>query len=287
LGNCDLSSCRRLDALAPGLSAALLAIGHGLLIEFIVAMVLAVTTFIVAQQRQRYDLADVMWGLLFVGIALAGLLTAREHDLRSYIVAGLVTVWGLRLARHIYARYQHKTAEDRRYADMRAQYTSHPVALPLAKIFISQGLLALVITLPVTIALAAPSRGLDVLDVIGVMVWLVGFYFESVGDRQLRMFLAEPSNRGHLMTGGLWRYSRHPNYFGELTQWWGIGLLALLSPLGVFGLIGPIVITILIVFVSGVPLLERHYAGRTDWEQYKARTSMLLPLPPRETHNTK
>ena len=144
-----------------------------------------------------------------------------------------------------------------------------------------QGFLMLVVSLPITVVFSSPARPLAALDVIGALVFGVGFVFETVGDRQLAAHLSDPANRGRLMTRGLWATTRHPNYFGEATLWWGIGLVALHSPNGWIALIGPLTITFLLVFVSGVPLLEKKYAGRPDWEAYKARTPMFFPRLPK------
>jgi steroid 5-alpha reductase family enzyme len=114
-----------------------------------------------------------------------------------------------------------------------------------------------------------------------VIVWILGYIFEVIGDRQLQHFVAQPDNRGKLMTSGLWKYSRHPNYFGELTMWWGIWLISLSVTNGLLTIIAPLTITFLLRFVSGVPLLEKKYAGNPDWEIYRRKTSVLIPLPPR------
>jgi steroid 5-alpha reductase family enzyme len=111
---------------------------------------------------------------------------------------------------------------------------------------------------------------------------VVGFLFESIGDKQLSQFIKKPENKGRLMTEGLWKYSRHPNYFGEITQWWGIWIIILSASNGLLGVIGPITISFLILFVSGIPLLEKKYKGREDFEEYKKKTSILLPLPPKK-----
>ena len=114
-----------------------------------------------------------------------------------------------------------------------------------------------------------------------MVIWLIGFSFESIGDRQLREFIRHPANKGRIMDKGLWRYSRHPNYFGEVTQWWGIFIVARSLPESWWTVIGPLTITVLILFVSGVPLLEEQYVGRDDFEEYKNRTSIFFPLPPK------
>jgi steroid 5-alpha reductase family enzyme len=136
--------------------------------------------------------------------------------------------------------------------------------------------------LPILIINKNGNGGLNLLTAIGFAVWLVGFYFESIGDKQLNQFIKNPNNKGKLMNSGLWRYSRHPNYFGEVTQWWGIWLISINAINGIFGIIGPITITILILFVSGVPLLENKYKGRKDFEEYKMKTSAFIPLPPKK-----
>ena len=145
-----------------------------------------------------------------------------------------------------------------------------------------QGFLMLVVSLPITVVFSSPARPLGALDVIGALVFAAGFLFETVGDRQLAAHVSDPANKGQLMTRGLWSTTRHPNYFGEATLWWGIGLIALRSANGWAALIGPAVITFLLVFVSGVPLLEKKYAGRPDWEAYKAQDADVLPLVPEE-----
>ena len=114
------------------------------------------------------------------------------------------------------------------------------------------------------------------------MVWLIGFFFEVVGDYQLKTFLANPKNKGKLMTPGLWRYTRHPNYFGEATMWWGIAIIALATPYGWVAIITPVLITYLLLFVSGVPMTEKSFAGKPGWDRYKRQTSIFLPLPPKE-----
>jgi len=117
---------------------------------------------------------------------------------------------------------------------------------------------------------------------VGLLLWLTGFYFESVGDWQIDRFIRNEANRGKIIQEGLWRYSRHPNYFGEITMWWAIFIIALGSPYGVFGVIGPVIITFLIVFVSGIPLAEKAIESMPGIEDYKRKTSVLIPLPPRK-----
>jgi len=168
-----------------------------------------------------------------------------------------------------------------RYAILRKDWGKWFVLRSYLQIFLLQGMLLFVIAFPVLIINKGIGIEFNLLDFVGILVWILGFFFESVGDKQLSEFIKNPANKGKLMQQGLWQYTRHPNYFGEVTQWWGIWLIALNAPNGWFGIIGPIMITFLILFVSGVPLLEKKYAGRADFEEYKKRTSIFIPLPPK------
>ncbi len=232
--------------------------------------------FLIACALRRNDVADIAWGLGFVAMSwLAYVLS--EQSARSLLVNILVTIWGVRLAWHI-ARRNLRKPEDSRYAAWRATWTYFYVR-SYVQIFLLQGLFLLVILLPVLFIHASASAPLGVLDACGVAIWIIGFFFESVGDHQLKTFLKDPANKGKIMDQGLWAYSRHPNYFGEVTQWWGIFLCAVSVPFGYITIVSPVLITLLILFVSGVPMLEKKYTGRPDFEGYKKRTSMFVPMP--------
>ncbi len=236
--------------------------------------------YIIALIIKRNDVADIAWGLGFVVASVASLLFTGNQSLTAVLTTALVLIWGLRLSWHIGQR-NIKKSEDYRYKAWREQWGKWLPIRSYLQIFILQGLLMLIIVSPVLIINTYAESGVYPVVVIGAIVWLVGFIFESVGDRQLKNFLRNPKNKGKLMTEGLWQYSRHPNYFGEITQWWAIGLIALSCSYGWLGLVGPAMITYLIVKVSGVPLLENKYADRPDFKAYKLRTSMLIPLPPK------
>ncbi len=143
-------------------------------------------------------------------------------------------------------------------------------------------MLLFLISLPILLVNKSVGVPIGIMGLLGIIVWTIGFYFESVGDAQLKMFVSNPENKGKVMQTGLWRLSRHPNYFGEVTQWWGIWLITLTGITWWVGILGPLTITTLILFVSGVPLLEKKYAGRPEFEDYKKRTSVFFPLPPRK-----
>ncbi len=256
----------------------------------IIAVMLFISfAFVVAQVKHRLDVVDVAWGGNFIVAAVVSFLLQPEADSLTIgvrtLVTALVIIWGMRLSHHILQRLR-RTSEDHRYVAMRKQWKGNLAINAYFKIFFTQGLLALVIVTPVLLINLTSGSFMHPLGWAGVLtglaVWLIGFYFESTGDRQLRDFIADPKNKGKLMTKGLWRYSRHPNYFGEVTQWWGLAVMGVGLSFGFVGFVGALAITYLIVFVSGVPLLEKKYADRADWKAYKQRTSMLIPLPRRK-----
>ncbi len=230
--------------------------------------------------KRRNDVADEAWGLGFVLMAGASFVISDIHSWRGLLVLVLVTVWGLRLAWHINRRHKGKP-EDYRYQAWREQWGSWFYLRSFGQIYLFQGILLFVIAMPVFVINYSSGPALGWLDLIGLTIWLVGFWFESVSDAQLAGFIKNPANKGQLMRTGLWRYSRHPNYFGEVTQWWGIWLLALTMPFGLLAIVGPITITILILKISGIPMLEKKLAQHPDFRSYRQQTSVFLPWPPR------
>lgn len=206
----------------------------------------------------------------------------------NVVVLTLVVVWGLRLSTHILRRIRATTTEDKRYVAMRQKWQSgnENVAI-FFRIYLTQALLATIVSLPIIVVNVATATVSPLILVIGVVVWLAGFSIEAIADRQLRRFINNPQNKGRLMTSGVWRYSRHPNYFGELTQWWAIGLSVLALPFGWIGLIGPAVISYLIIFISGIPATEKAFADRMGWADYKRRTSVLIPWVNRRSTESK
>lgn len=247
----------------------------------LVILVYMIGWFAVALLVRRNDVVDVAWGLGFITIAAWHLISAEGPSLRQYVMSALVTIWGARLAWHIARRnLRPGKTEDKRYAAWRRAWGKWLVPRSFLQIFMLQGLFMLLVSMPLHVAAAARGPAFGVLDALGVVVWVSGFVFEAMGDRQLKTFLADPKNRGHVMDRGLWAYTRHPNYFGEATMWWGIGILALSVSQGWVALLGPLVITWLLTSVSGVPLLEKEHRGEPEWDAYRARTSVFVPLPP-------
>jgi steroid 5-alpha reductase family enzyme len=237
--------------------------------------------FLISLLKKRNDVADIAWGPGFIVVAFTGLIIASNFSHRSLIVSSLILIWGLRLASHIGNRHVGKP-EDARYAKWRKEWGKTFLIRSFLQVFILQGILLIIVALPIIKINASLPSPLTVLDVFGLCIWLFGFSFETVSDWQLARFLKLPSGRGKIMTSGLWRYSRHPNYFGEVTLWWGIYIIALSVPNGWMSIIGPLTITFLILKVSGIPMLEEGFRDNPDFQQYKQRTSAFIPLPPRK-----
>lgn len=234
--------------------------------------------FVFSLIKKRNDVADVAWGLGFVLLTWASYLISGASGSRGVLVGILVSVWGLRLAWHIYTRNKGK-AEDYRYLQWREEWGKWFYLRSYFQVYFLQGVLLFFIITPVLLINKDAGGELALLDIIGVAVWLFGFYFEAVGDAELAKFIKNKDNKGKLMQSGLWAYTRHPNYFGEVTQWWGLWLVALSVPQGWFGIIGPITITFLILKVSGIPMLEKKMAENPEFAEYKRRVSMFVPLP--------
>lgn len=242
--------------------------------------------FIFSVIRKRNDVADIAWGLGFVlASAVAYVQNPRPGNI-SRISLVLTTIWGLRLAIHILLRNRNKT-EDFRYARWRQEWGKLFYIRSFIQVYLLQGVLLLLVILPVVISTGISTRtDIPAWAAAGIILWCFGFFFEAVGDHQLSMFISNPKNKGQIMTSGLWQYTRHPNYFGEVTQWWGLWLLlgasTVSAELKLFGLIGPLTITTLILFVSGVPLLEKKYAANKDFQAYAKRTNKFFPWNPRK-----
>lgn len=238
-----------------------------------------VLLWLVSLALRDASIADVAWGPLFAVVASLGLVLGAGWFGRRMLVFGLVTAWGLRLGVHIGLRNRGR-GEDPRYARWREEHGRAWPWVSLAKVFLLQGALLWVISLPVQVAAGMPGpERITLLDAAGVAVWLIGFTTEAVADVQLRRFLRRREDPDAFLTSGLWRYSRHPNYFGEAVLWWGIGLTALSVPWGWATLVGPLCITLLLRFVSGVPMTEERMEGRPGWDAYADRTPAFVPLP--------
>ena len=247
----------------------------------IAVFVFMVLFFIIATIRKDNSKVDIGWGLGFIVLDLATLVKSDQFTPQSLLLFFIVLVWGLRLAGYIYGR-NHGTGEDYRYAQWRKEWGKWVVPRAFLQVFMLQGVLMYIIGLPLLIVNARPEGDINVLSYIGTGLWVIGFFFEAVGDAQKSRFKKSPANNGHIMQSGLWRYTRHPNYFGEAMMWWGIFLIAVPSGWWYISIISPIMINFLIVKVSGVAMLEKKYEGNKEWYEYARRTSAFIPMPPKQ-----
>jgi steroid 5-alpha reductase family enzyme len=227
-----------------------------------------------ARRASRVSVVDVTWGVALAGVALVSALLGTAPDWRRWLLAGLVGLWGLRLSWHIFRRNSGH-GEDPRYTELLGSKRGGP----LVRVWIPQGAAIWFVSLPVQVA-AVAGEGVNLVVALGVLVWVVGVVFESVGDAQLAAYKRDP-DRGPVMDRGLWRYTRHPNYFGDACVWWGIFLVAASAWPGVLTVLSPVVMTYFLVFATGARLLEETMMKRPGYPEYAARTSMFVPLPPR------
>ena len=232
--------------------------------------------FILALLRKDNSIVDVAWGVGFIIIAVYTIIQSGEVDLRKMIVSLLVLLWGLRLSFHIMVRNNGK-GEDFRYKGWRNTW-KYFIIRSYFQIFMLQGLFMLIISTPIWFINAGNGGPLGMWDSLGLLVFGFGFLFETIADYQLGEFKKNPANRGKIITSGLWSVSRHPNYFGEALVWWGISCYALSFSHGWFTLVSPVIITLLLRFVSGVPMLEKKYLTHPDWADYKAKTAAFVPF---------
>lgn len=249
------------------------------------------TAFVISLIRKDNGTADVAYGWGFVLVAWVTY-TLGVQSITGLLVSCLATVWAARLSIRIYLRNRGKP-EDFRYKAWRDAWGKTFVVRSFLQVYMLQGLVIFTVALPLSLLniYGAPAFAAGVagtLVIVGFVAWLIGFYFEAVGDYQLARFMRNPDNKGKIMDQGLWTYTRHPNYFGESVMWWGIALIsaATLSVTGNILLMiapfaGPILITYLLLKVSGVPMLEARFAGNPLWEEYRRKTSVFIPLPPR------
>lgn len=251
---------------------------YDLIVEISLVIFLYMTSvFIIAQVKKDNSIVDIFWGLGFIVVAVYALIQSGEMaDLRKIIVTFLVCIWGIRLSGHIFFRNKGKE-EDFRYKAWRNTWKFF-VLRSYLQIFMLQGVFMLIISAPVWLINFQSAQPLGIFDTLGLVLFGTGLLFEGLGDYQLSAFKKEPSNKGKIITTGLWALTRHPNYFGEALVWWGIGCYALALPDGVYFLLSPLVLTLLLRYVSGVPMLEKKYEGRADFEAYKKETAPFIPF---------
>lgn len=235
--------------------------------------------FLISLIQKRNDVADIGWGIGFIVVCVY-LYIVQPFSAISTLIYALVSLWGLRLSTHIALRSKGKT-EDFRYRTWREQWGNTFLIRSYLQVYLLQGFFMFLISLPILFASLAPPQYISVYTVLGSLMWFIGFAFETIGDYQLSVFIKQKKNKTDIMQTGLWRYTRHPNYFGEVLLWWGIFVITLPLQNGFWGIISPITITFLLLYVSGIPMLEAKYTDNAQFQAYKRKTSAFFPLPPK------
>lgn len=240
--------------------------------------------FVIGQVLKNNSIVDVGWGLGFVVLSLSLALRDGLQSTKGIIVLVLVLLWGGRLAYYLLKRNAGKP-EDYRYVNMRKRWGTKLVYLKaFLNVYLLQGVLLYIISLSYIEVFNRGDKALTLIDFIGLGVWIIGFIFEVIGDAQLKNFKKDPKNKGRIIKTGLWKYTRHPNYFGEATMWWGIYLLAFTSG-AIYTIVSPLLITLFLLYVSGVPLLEKKYKYNKEFQEYKKITSKFIPWFPKKVVN--
>lgn len=245
-----------------------------LLQSALIILICMTILFLVATKIRNNSIIDIFWGPGFLIISLFSLLTADQITAKKIILLCMVALWSLRLSGHIFLRNKGR-GEDFRYLEWRKQWKYFYLRSYL-QVFILQGAIMIIVASPLILVISSASEHIGILELSGIVLFISGFLIESIADYQLKKFKASGSS-GKLMTSGLWQFSRHPNYFGEAVLWWGIWLMAIPEIDGLFSIISPVIITLLLRYVSGVPLLEKKQESHPDWEEYKSKVPPFIP----------
>ncbi len=256
---------------------------HMSLTNLAAVMVFMLLVWLLSLARRDASIVDIFWGLGFILVAWISFFLGEGQGTRNFLVATLTTLWGVRLSMHLFARnWGH--AEDRRYRSMRAAHGGRFWIVSLFTVFFLQGGILWTVSLVIQAIQhgGGPSQ-VTWLDALGLFVWTTGFLFETAADRQLARFKSQPHNQDKVMSHGLWAYSRHPNYFGETLIWWGLYLMALSQWNNAWVVVSPLLMTILLLRVSGVTLLENTMEERRpQYARYKRRTNAFVPWFPKK-----
>ncbi len=235
--------------------------------------------FVISILLKRNDIADIAWGLGFVAVVIFLFITQAATK-QSGVVYILTIFWGMRLAIHIGVRTKGKP-EDFRYKKWRDEWGKYFVLRSYLQVYLLQGFFMWIICVPIILVSMAKNQPISPFIFVGLIIWLIGFAFESIGDYQLMQFIKYKQNKSDIMQTGLWKYTRHPNYFGEVLVWWGIFIMVLPQEYGLWAIISPITISFLLLYVSGIPMLEAKYKDNVAFQEYKKRTSEFFPRVPK------
>jgi steroid 5-alpha reductase family enzyme len=230
-----------------------------------------------AQSIKDNSIVDIGWGIGFIVTTVSLAIITANLNLHTIIISIMILIWGIRLSFYIYRRNKGKP-EDFRYAAWRTQWGKKAAWIAFYKVFMLQGAIMWIVSIPIIITYTSTTDNSGISESIGIAIYLTGFIIEAISDYQLAHFKKNKENKGMIITTGLWKYSRHPNYFGEALLWWGIGIFAISDLSNIMALISPILITLMLRFVSGVPMLEEKYKGRQDFAEYAAKTAVFIPF---------
>jgi len=237
-------------------------------------------TFFIARRVGRYNVVDIAWSIGFVAVAAVAAVLGSGDLFRRILLLALTAVWGLRLAGFLFIKTRGK-GEDPRYRDLlKGDFSAATV---IRKVFVVQAAATWFVSLPLQLSAtlgATPPAFVPVM-IAGVTVWAVGFTFEAVGDYQLRAFKADPTNRDVIMDRGLWAWTRHPNYFGDATVWWGLWLVTIAGWISLLTVLSPILMMYFLVYATGGRLTEKYMRNRPGFSEYCSRTPFFVPRPPR------
>jgi steroid 5-alpha reductase family enzyme len=245
----------------------------------LIVIVYATIWFGISVYKNRNDIADIAWGLGYILICLFLFLT-NENSILAIIVYSMICFWGVRLSVHIYRRNSKKN-EDFRYKKWRDEWGKHFFLRSYFQVYLLQAMFLLVIISPVFLLATTPNATISSISVFGMLIWSIGFFFQAVGDYQLSQFVK--TTESEVLKTGLWKYSRHPNYFGEILMWWGVFIAVLPLENSIYFIISPATISFLLIYVSGVPMLESKQKNNPAYQQYAKETNVLFPWPPKKT----
>lgn len=235
--------------------------------------------FLITHIKRDISIGNFTWGGAVMILTLYSFFT-NPMLARHILITTLIMIWGLRLTGLLYLRY--KKGADPRYVTWQNQQGTWALLFAITWIFVLNGGFGTIMALPSFVVNTSTVPGINFLDIIGALVWLKGFVWESISDYQLFSFLKNPTNKGKVMDQGLWHYTRHPNYFGEITLWWGIYLIALSVDYGYLTIVAPLGITISLLFVTGIPMNEKPMENNPDYQEYKKRTNAFIPWFPKQ-----
>lgn len=250
------------------------ALAHAIFMLAVTPIIFIYLSIMVAIVQFKGDtsIANFTWGGGVMLVAIYTFVTMSSYSARQILLTIITVLWAIRLIIYLYIRY---TGKDPRFKTWKWQGLK-ALGINIVWVF-GQVILIGIMSLPVNIVNTTFNPALTILDFIGLAIWIFGFIFESISDYQLYVFLHNPENKGHVMQYGLWHYSRHPNYFGEVCMWWGVFLIALSVPNGLITIIAPLTITILLRFITGVPMLENAMKDNPEYQEYKKRTNTFVP----------